>query len=253
MSSARNAPSSMRVIDGMSRTVDASTSRPTARTEQAQPDRGEQARVQREEHRARRVEQPFDGPRLPADAAAHGVGALVAARSTAAAPRSTTDAAKTMPTASVAGHEPGERRAEERAAGSSAPRIPCAMTSPPTANDAIGSRASATDDTAYAQSQRVRRGGRVRGPARARRRRRARPESRPTTGRRARGRTRPSPARSRRADRSGCPARGCCGCRPWRRRRCAPRRPADVAVDPVAGEIHLRLDRGAVADLRASR
>ena len=50
---------------------------PDAGAEQAQPHRGEQARVQREEDRARGIQQPLDRPRLPADATAHGVDALV--------------------------------------------------------------------------------------------------------------------------------------------------------------------------------
>ena len=75
MSSARKAPSPTVVIFGRSSTVEASTSRPDRGTERPQPHRRDEARVEREQQRAGRVQQPLGGPHLPPDPGADGEGA----------------------------------------------------------------------------------------------------------------------------------------------------------------------------------
>ena len=76
MSSARNAPSSISAIDGMSRTVDASTSCPTLA-----PSIRSQTGVNRLEYSGKRIvraesSKSFGGPGLPPDPAADRVGSF---------------------------------------------------------------------------------------------------------------------------------------------------------------------------------
>ena len=108
---------------------------PDARTEHAQPDRGEQARVQREEDRARRVEQSFDASTPASRCGCARGGCPRAARSTARAPRARRMPRRRCPTARTAGTSQTQGARGTRRRGSRHPGSPARSTSPPTAND----------------------------------------------------------------------------------------------------------------------
>ena len=97
--------------------------------EQAQPDGREQARVQREQDRARRVQQSLGRPGLPGDAAAHRMPPLAQPDREQPHERSRRARRTTTPATSVAGHEPGERAQRRPRRACSTPRMPAATTS----------------------------------------------------------------------------------------------------------------------------
>ena len=247
VSSARNAWSSIVVIDGMSSTVDASTPRPTSA-----PSMRSHTGVNRLEYSGNRivrdgVQQALGRPRLPADAAAHRMPPLVAARSRAAARRRR----RARRTRRRRRASPGTSHASARSAAS--PR--CVEPAMPD-GDHGAARGERGDRQQREEERRERRRRRASGVAAGRlRRRRARP------GRSARRASRPSAGPTGTRPKTAEPgaisaplpirAPGSSVLRAPIVELGADAHPADahdVAVDPVAGEVDLGLDRGAVAD-----
>ena len=143
------------------------------------------------------------------------------------------------------GHERGDGGVTE-VAGSVAPRAPArARPRPPPGRGAPTS--PRTEAPKSEEPPRAAGRGVVR-PAAPWLARRASGRARPALRRPGPRRRRPSRARSRRRARPARRAAACCGSRWSRPRRRARGRCAAVAVDPVAGQVDLGLDRRAVAE-----
>ena len=249
VSSARNAPSSMTVNFGVSRAVEISVPRPTFAPSTRSHHRREQAGVDREQVVAGGVHQPLGRPYLPPDAAADRVIALAQPQRQHPHPDNRQRGVRRPP-------RPASPPASTAAAGSDArrsatrrPRMAQPMTASPTAQRQQGQArptASTSRRTPAPRTAPAAGGGPATDAGPCRTSPRANPSS---TARSSPCRPHPSRVRRRRSYRPTAPGSSVVRAPMVASLPIVMRADVEVvAVDPVPGQVHLGLDRAAMAE-----